>query len=267
MRTKSPTVATGLTQSVSRALSILTCFTDETPELRMTDISQRLDLTPSLVSRLLGTLEHDGFVEQDPATGMYRLGRAILTLAGVTLNHNHLRNAALSEMQSASQRVNLGVNLSVLDDDKIIYLAHIETPDNPRPYTLIGKRNPLHATAMGKTLLAHLPEPQRIKLVDRLKLIPYTVKTITTKPALLEQLELIRQQGYAIENEELALGRLCIAGPVRDKSARVVGSISFSGPLSQTRWDARRPELVETIIELCDRVSMRLGYITAAGMM
>ncbi|NOG52436.1 MAG: helix-turn-helix domain-containing protein [Chloroflexi bacterium] len=108
-------MATGLTQSVSRALSILTCFTDETPELRMTDISQRLDLTPSLVSRLLGTLEHDGFVEQDSATGMYRLGRAILTLSGVTLNHNRAaqrgpqRNAVcLTAGQSRRQPIGAG---------------------------------------------------------------------------------------------------------------------------------------------------------------
>lgn len=262
MRAKDPTVNSGLTQSVGRALNILTCFSDESPELRMTDISQQLDLTPSLVSRLLGTLEHYGFVEQDSSTGMYRLGRAILTMAGVTLNHNQLRMEALGEMHAASQRVNLGVNLSVLDGDTIFYLAHIETPDVPRNYTLIGRRNPLHATAMGKILLAYLPDGPREHLINKMRLTPYTVKTITTKPALIEHLAQIRAQGWAAEMEELALGRLCIAGAVRDKSGRVVGAISFSGPLSQTRWDKRKPELIEQIIEVCDRVSMRLGYIT-----
>jgi DNA-binding IclR family transcriptional regulator len=267
MRTKDSTMSAGLTQSVVRALSILTCFTDETPELRMTDISQRLELTPSLVSRLLGTLEHDGFVEQDPSTGMYRLGRSILTLAGVTLNHNQLRMEALGEMHVASRRINLGVNLSMLDGDTILYLAHLETPDNPRPYTLIGRRNPLHATAMGKLLLAYLPDDVRLKTVNRIRLTPYTVKTLKTRDTLLLQLDEIREQGWAVENEELALGRLCIAGGVRDKTGRVIGSISFSGPLSQIKWEKRKPELIEQIIELCDRVSMRMGYITAAGMM
>lgn len=266
MKTKDPNVNSGLTQSVSRALSILTCFNDETPELRMTDISQQLDLTPSLVSRLLGTLEHDGFVEQDPATGMYRLGRAIITLAGVTLNHNQLRMEALGEMQAASGRTGLGVNLSVLDGDTIFYLAHIETPDMPRMYTLIGRRNPLHATAMGKLLLAYLPDGPRQETVDRLKLYPYTVKTLTSKEALAEQLDAIRARGWAAEMEELALGRLCIAGAVRDKSSRIIGSISLSGPLSLVKWDKRKDELIEQVIEVCDRVSMRLGYITASGM-
>jgi len=262
MRAKEPAVNSGLTQSVGRALTILTCFTDESPELRMTDISQRLDLTPSLVSRLLGTLEHYGFVEQDASTGLYRLGRAIITMAGVTLNHNRLRMEALGEMQAASQRVNLGVNLSVLDGDTIFYLAHIETPDVPRSYTLIGRRNPLHATAMGKILLAYLPDSPREHLINKMRLTPYTVKTINTKTTLVDHLAEVRAQGWAIENEELALGRLCIAGAVRDKSGRVVGAISFSGPLSQMKWEKRKPELIEGIIEVCDRVSIRLGYIT-----
>lgn len=256
----------GLTQSVTRALSILNCFTDETPELRMTDISQRLNLTTSLVSRLLATLEHDGFVQQDPNTGLYSLGRAVLTLAGVALNTNTLRMEALSEMQTASNEINLGVNLSVLDNDTIFYLAHIETPEVPRPYTLIGRRNPLHATGMGKVLLAHLPDDERYDLLDRLVLKPYSVHTCTSRDHLTNELRQIRERGWALEMEELALGRACIAGPIRDSSGVVVGALSFSGPLSQFRWEKHRDTLTQKIIEVCDRISMRLGYITAPGM-
>jgi len=256
----------GLTQSVMRAFSILNCFTDETPKLRMTDISQRLDLTTSLVSRLLATLEHDGFVQQDPNTGLYSLGRAVLTLAGVALNNNTLRIEALSEMQNASNEIGLGVNLSVLDGDTMFYLAHIETPEVPRPYTLIGRRNPLHATGMGKVLLAFLPPEEQSALLDRLELQSYSVHTCTDKKELVEELKEIRACGWALEMEELALGRACIAGPIRDSSGVVVGALSLSGPLSQFRWNERQDELIQKIIEVCDRISMRLGYITAPGM-
>ena len=266
MKNKKANNPANLTQSVTRALSILNSFTDETPELRMTDISQRLDLTTSLVSRLLTTLEHDGFVSQDPNTGMYRLGRAVLTLAGVALNHNQLRMEALSEMQSVSLEIGLGVNLSVLDYDTIFYLAHIETPEVPRPYTLIGRRNPLHATGMGKVLLANLPLNEQEELLDELELTPYSAHTCADKDELYEELQIIRERGWALEMEELALGRACVASPIRDSSGRVVSALSFSGPLSQFKWKERQEELIEKIIEVCDRISMRLGYITAPGM-
>lgn len=266
MKSKNSNGTGGLTQSVMRALSILSCFNDQTPELRMTDISQRLDLTTSLVSRILATLEHDGFVEQDPASGMYRLGRAVLTLAGVALNHNKMRMEALSEMQDASLEVNLGVNLSVLDDDAMFYLAHIETPETPRPYTLIGRRNPLHATGMGKVLLAYLPDNEQKALLKRLDLVPYSVHTHTDVNTLYEDLQQIRERGWGLEMEELALGRACVAGPIRDSSGTVVGALSFSGPLSQIKWEQRKDALTQKIIEVCDRISMRLGYISAPGM-
>jgi DNA-binding IclR family transcriptional regulator len=152
---------TGLTQSVTRALNILNCFADETPELRVSDISARLNLTPSLVSRLLITLEHEGYVERDREAGFYRLGRAIITLAGVALNHNQLRVEGLAEMQALAADLGVGVNLSVLDEDAIYYLAHVDGRQAPRAYTLVGRRNPLHATAMGKVLLAHMPPDKR----------------------------------------------------------------------------------------------------------
>jgi len=266
MKEKTSNNSSGLTQSVMRALIILNSFSDQTPELRMTDISQRLDLTTSLVSRLLATLEHDGFVEQDQATGMYRLGRAVLTLAGVALNHNRLRMEALSEMQEASQEVGLGVNLSVLDGDAMFYLAHVETPEVPRPYTLIGRRNPLHATGMGKVLLAFLPADQQKAMLQRIELTPYSTHTCTDVDELMDELQLIRERGWAQEIEELALGRACVAGPIRDSSGVVVGALSFSGPLSQINWGKRQEELTRKIVEVCDRISMRLGYVTAPGM-
>ncbi|MBK8023117.1 MAG: IclR family transcriptional regulator [Chloroflexi bacterium] len=266
MKTKTVDTPAGLTQSVSRALSILRCFSDETPQLRVTDISQMLDLTPSLVSRLLATLEHDGFVMRDSTTGMYGLGYAILTLSSVALNHNRLRMEALSEIQSASRDVGLGVNLAVLDHDAIFYLAHVEVPEAPRAYTLIGRRNPLHATAMGKILLAFLPDQARQALLDQLTLTPYTVCTCTGPGCSAEEMDQIRRQGWSLEMEELALGRACVAGPIRDQTGRIISALSFSGPLSQIRWESRRDELTHKIIELCDRISMRLGYVTAPGM-
>lgn len=253
----------GLTQSVSRALAILSCFTDETPSLRVTDVSTRLGLTPSLVSRLLSTLEHEGFVERTDDTGFYRLGRAVITLAGVALNYSRLRVEALAEMHKVANKHGLGVNLAVLDDNSIFYLAHVDGPDAPRAYTLIGRHNPLHATGIGKVLLAFLSEPQRRAYLEKLPLHAYTTNTLTDPQPFEAELAKVRLRGWALELEELALGRACIAGPIRDGRGVVVAALSISGPLSVFRWDERQEELIATIVETTDRVSVRLGYITA----
>lgn len=253
----------GLTQSVSRAMSILQCFTDNQPEQRVSDISQTLGLTPSLVSRLLATLEHEGLVEKDEDTGFFRLGKSILTLAGVALNHNRLRVEALEEMQELVRTLKLGVNLAILDGDTIFYLAHIDGPEAPRAYTLIGRRNPLHATGMGKVLLAHLFPEERKAYLARLSYYAYTQHTVSSAAQLERELAQVCKQGYATEIEELALGRACVAGPIRDRQGRVVAALSISGPLRSLRWQERKDMLTTTIIEVTDRISMRLGYITA----
>jgi DNA-binding IclR family transcriptional regulator len=256
-------VPSGLTQSVSRALRILRCFSDATPQLRVSDISEHLDLTPSLVSRVLSTMEHEGFVERDVETGFYRIGPELITLAGVSLNHNRLRVEAVEEMHQLSNRLRLGVNLSVLYQDAIFYLAHIDGPDAPRAYTLIGRHNPLHATGMGKVLLAFLPEEERATELARLDYHQFTRHTITDRSELERELGEVSRNGWAAELEELALGRGCVAGPIRDRTGEVVAALSISGPLSALRWEERRAELVRAAIETTDLISRRLGYITA----
>jgi len=252
-----------LTQSVTRALHILQCFTSETPTQRVADISARLGLTPSLVSRLLGTLEHEGLVERDDETGFYQLGKTIITLAGVALNHDRLRIEALEEMQRLASTLGLGVNLSILRDTAIFYLAHVDGPQAPRAYTLIGHSNPLHATGMGKVLLAFLPDVERDKIISDLTLHAYTAQTITDRDGLRGELDAVRAQGWACEIEELAMSRACIAAPIRDQRGQVVAAMSISGPIRVLNWNERRDLLIDTILEVVDRISIRLGYITA----
>jgi DNA-binding IclR family transcriptional regulator len=229
----------------------------------VSDIGEELGLTNSLVSRLLATLEHEGFVERDVDTGQYQLGPTVLSLAGVSLNHNRIRAAATREMQVVAGRLGLGVNLSVLHHDSIFYLGHVDSPDAPRPYTLLGRKNPLNATGMGKVLLANLPSAERARLLDALPLVAYTEQTITDRTLLTKELEAVRRRGWALERDELALGRACIAGPIRDASGSTVAAMSFSGANSAFRWDERRDELTSAIIEVTDSISTNLGYVTA----
>lgn len=250
------------TQSVTRALAILSCFSDEQPELRVIDFAKKLNLTQSNVSRLLSTMVSLGYVEKDEFSGMYRLGHQIITLGGIALNHSEIRKQALPELYDLERKLGLGANLAILKDTHMFYLAHVDSHKSPRMYTLIGRRNPIYNTGIGKVLLAHLDPEEANALLDRIELVPCTDKTITDKETLLCELENVRRKGYAVELEELALGRACIAAPVRGRNGKVIAGISLSGPLSDIRLPEREKELSGILIEAADRISVKMGYIT-----
>lgn len=250
------------TQSVTRALAILSCFSDEEPLLRSIDIAQKLNLTQSNVSRLLSTMVSLGYVEKDVLSGCYRLGPEIISLAGIALNNYEIRKQALPELYKLEQKLNLGANLAILKSYNMFYLAHVDSRKAPRMYTLIGHKNPLHATGIGKVLLAYESEEFLDKVIKIEGLTSYTKRTVTNKNDLVEQLENIRKNGYAIENEELALGRACIAAPVRGRGGKVVGGISISGALSDINLEQRELELARLLIEVTDLISMKMGHIS-----
>ena len=253
----------GATQAVDRALAALTCFSDAEPRLRVSDIARRLGLTQSTVSRLLATMEAQGFLERDPRGGTYQLGPTLITLAGIALNQSEIRRQAVAELSEIAARLGLAANLAVLRDDAIFYLATVEGPRAPKAFTMLGKRNPLHCTGMGKALLAHLPEAEREAVLARLAYTRFTPFTIGSAEELRSALEAVCRRGYAMECEELAFGRGCVAAPIRDAGGSVVAAMSISGPLSALDLEHRVTELAGEVIEAADRVSHKLGYLTA----
>lgn len=252
-----------LTQSVTRALAILSCFSDEQPELRVIDFAKKLDLTQSNVSRLLTTMVSIGYVEKDEFSGFYRLGYQIITLGGIALNNSEIRTHTLPDLYDLERKLGLGANLAVLKSQHMFYLAHVDSHKSPRMYTLLGRSNPIYNTGIGKVLLAHLNAADAQDLLEQVDLVAYTDRTITNRDILMRELEIIRNRGYAIEMEELALGRACIAAPLRGRSGKVIAGISLSGPLSEIRLPDREQELSSVLIEVADRISVKLGYITA----
>jgi len=255
-------VVTTPTQSVERALSILTCFTDEHPQLRVSDIAEQVELPQSTVSRLLRTMESLGFVERDAATGLYRPGLSLVTLAGIVLNQIPLRSEGFVELSAVAAETGLACNLAILRDDALFYLATAEGPRAPKLFTMMGKRGPLHCTGMGKVLLAHLPEQEREAVLGRIGYPQYTPHTAGSADDLRPVLDEVIRRGYAMEREELAFGRACVASPVRDARGRVIAAVSISGQLRELDLDRREPELAARVIEMADRISRRLGWVS-----
>jgi len=229
----------GTNQSVEKAASVLGAFLDGRA-LRVSDVAKHAGLGQSTASRLLATLESLQFVERDAVSTLYRLGPALLTLAGVAINQHPVHREA---RQGSS----------------LFYLCNFEGRLAPKSFTLMGQRNPLHATGIGKCLLLALDPAQRRELIPDLH--GYTPRTICDHDDLDAALAEVAHRGYATEVEELALGRSCVAAPILDQSGRIVAALSISGPLSALGLADGDPELASTVIEVADSISVGLGYL------
>jgi len=273
--------------NADKSLAILELFNDEQPWLRVGDVSRLMSVSDSTASRLLARLEARGFVERYPETGFYALGPRILTLAGVAMNHSDVRRAALEEMYRLVHALGLGANLAVLRESGVFYLGNLDGRHAPRYYTLLGRRYPLHATALGKILLAWR-EPAEISALVSVPagarpgstppsmapsaptteltgtaLQRYSPSTIGDVGALLRQLELVRSRGYATEVEELAHGRACVAAPIRGRNGSVIAGLSVSGPVGIMNLEEREGDLAEAAVDAAMRISERLGFVMA----
>ncbi|MDF2561871.1 MAG: transcriptional regulator, IclR family [Microbacterium sp.] len=248
------------TQSIDRALSLLSAFSPERPRQRVADLVAATGLGQSTVSRMVSAMTALGFLRHHPQTGMYSLGAEVVNLAGIMLNDHPVHSAARQVAQSLAARLGTGVNVAERADAHLSYLCNFEGADAPRNSTLIGRGGPLHATAMGKALLIGKSQAEITAILGS-EFDRYTVHTITDVDALADEVALVAERGYATENEELALRRACIAAPIRDRSGEVVAAVSISGPLSVLRMNEREEELAMILIEQADLISTALGYV------
>ncbi|MEH1015429.1 IclR family transcriptional regulator [Micromonospora sp. CPCC 206060] len=246
-------------QSVLRAAAVLDAFTHGRPELRVTDVAKATGLGLSTTSRLLATLESLEFVERDPMSNLYRLGAKTITLGGIAVNQMPVHRATRQIVQNLAREHGLGANVAIRRGDRVFYVANFEGPLSPRSFTLVGQSNPLHATGLGKSLLTGLDPAARRSLLPG-PLPAFTHRTITDPTALDAELDRIAARGYATELEELALGRACVAAPIRGGSGEVVAALSISGPLSAIDLTHREAQLASAAIEAADAVSVSLGH-------
>lgn len=250
----------GNNQSVERAAAILDAFRAGRAELRVSDVAKHAGLGVSTTSRLLATLETLEFVERDPVSSLYRLGPALVTFAGIAINQNPVHREARQVAQNLAHELGLGANVAIRRGDALFYLCNFEGKLAPKSYMLTGSRNPLHATGLGKCLLLDLDADERRTLLGP-ELPRFTQHTLSTHDELDATLDEALQRGYATEIEELALGRACIAAPIRDGSGGIVAALSASGPLSAIDLASREAALAVRLIEAADSISVGLGYL------
>lgn len=255
--------STGAVQSVDRALTILELLAAD-GELGVTQIAGLLGVHKSTASRLLATLEAHGLAEQLPDRGRYQLGVGLLRLAGST----RVRLDIVRESRPISRRLAAEtgetVNLVILSGTETLYLDQVEGPSALQIYHWVGRRNPLHATANGRVLLAHASPAEQDALIaaisdQRHRLPALTPRTLTSPDELRAALTEVRRRGYDLAIDELEIGLTAAAAPVRGADGTVIGSLSVSGPgfrLTADRIDAT----VRAVITAADEVSRRMGW-------
>ncbi len=250
----------GNIQSIERAAAILRLLSGRTRRLGVVDLAGELGLSKGTVHGLLRTLQHVGFVEQDPETGKYQLGAALLHMGSSYLDGNELRTRALNWSDSLASRTQEAVRIGTLHEGKVLIVHHVFRPDDSLQTLDVGSLLPAHATALGKMLLAHHPYALA-ELVGN-GLASYTDATICDLERLERELARSRERGWAADVGELHPGQVSLAAPIMDRSGVAVGAMGIFGP-PERLLVARQPrgELLAYVREAARAVSRELGAI------
>jgi IclR family pca regulon transcriptional regulator len=250
-------------QSLERGLAILAFFTPAQPDLRLADIADGLGLSRSTTHRYAATLVALGYLEQSDSR-RYRLGLRVTDLGMTALNSTGLREHAHPYLEELRELSSYTVNLAVLDGTNILYVDRVCSFRRGESKIDLGlhpgSRLPAYCTAMGKLLLANLPEREQSELIADVKLTKRGPNTITSKRALREQLEDIRATGLAVNDEELAPKLYAIAAPVRNEARAVVAAVNLVAHASMISLSGLVDALAPQLISTADRISARLGY-------
>lgn len=250
--------ATGRLSSVTSALLVLKVFSEEEAEIGISNLAKRLGLAKSTVHRLAVTLAAEGFLEQNPDNGRYRLGLSLFSLGALVRRRMDVSNEARPLLGMLRDKTQEAVHLAILAQTSIIYLYNLESAQAIGIRSYIGARKPAFCTAEGRVLLAYAP-PSAVSAVIAEGLVERTPKTSTDPAVLQRTLEEVQQSGYGVDDEESEVGMRGLAAPIRDISGKVIAAVGLAGPIQRlTKKELR--SLVPDVIGTADAVSARLGY-------
>jgi len=246
------------TQAVMRAIALLKTLSDEQPELGLADLARIVGLNKTTAYRLLTALESERLVARNPATDAYRLGPEMIVLGGRALRANDLAAVSQVELEHLAAQVGESTTLETLVDTDVLILIEVPGSHLVSTNQSVGTRWPAHATSTGKVLLAHLP-PDRLEARLAGPLARLTDRTIVDAALLRQELAAVRQQGYAIADQEIEIGFMAIATGIRDHTGRVVAAISVNGPTARLTAE-RAPEVIRMLKAAADRIASQLGF-------
>jgi IclR family acetate operon transcriptional repressor len=249
----------GSVQSVDRALLLLDLLAEAGGEATLTALSEAAGLHVSTCHRLLATLMRRGYVTQVRSNGVYTIGAQVLHLTQICLRQVDLPRRAQRHLERVNRVTGETVHLAVMQGDSLIVVAKRDALHAVRVDTgSLGKSDAAHATANGKAILAWLTEDAIRRIVAVRKMRRFTPNTITTLPALIEELRLVRRNGFALDKEEFQPGVICIGAPIRDYTGAVIGSISASAPKMRAT-EAQLKLIRQEVVTAARALSLELG--------
>lgn len=244
--------------SVLKVFNILQALAEQ-KAIGVSELSQRLMMSKATTYRFLQTMKTLGYVSQEGEDDKYSLTLKLFELGSHSLEYVDLVALADKEMQYISQQTNEALHLGSLDENAIIYIHKIDSGYNLRMQSRIGRRNPLYSTAIGKVLLAERDESFVREVLADVEFVKHTNRTLENVDQLLGELELVRNQHFAEDNEEQETGLRCIAAPVYDRFGHVIAGLSISLPT--IRFDEKRKAYyVDLLQTACAKISTELGY-------
>jgi IclR family acetate operon transcriptional repressor len=224
----------------------------------MTQIAEQVGIHKSTVHRLLATLESKRFVQRDPETGTYRLGIRLLQMAYLTLEQNDLRRIATPFLHQIGNQTQETIHLAALDETDVVFIHIIEGTQRVKLAASLGQRLPAFATASGKAMFAYMPRETVQRILDR-GMPQYTPHTPRSPQAFFDELDLIREQGFAISEEEYEPDVHAIAAPIFDVENHPIASIAIAGPayrLTRERMIEISTDLLATAREVTREMTM-----------
>ncbi len=248
--------------ALERAFRILEALSEQESGSGISELSKELGLAKSTTFNILTSLTTLGYCYKSGADGKFHLSLKLYSLGSAAAERMDLRRMAASILRDLAERTGETINLGTIQGDEAVYIDCLPSSHPVTVVTWPGQRLPLHSTALGKALLAWRPANVAQTTLAGSDLKAFTRATVTSIPQILRELERVRVDGYALDNEEDAMGMRCIGAPVFDQSGRAVAAISLTAPVQ------RLPEgdfgrVAGEVIESAGQISKRLGYMPA----
>ncbi len=244
-------------KSAERVLEIFELLKDYPDGLTSKEISTELGYAGSSTFGLVKTLRDQGYLWEDE-NKRYMLGARLIQLGAYASSYLDLNKIAGQPLKKMMEKLQETVFMAVLSGEEIVYVAKVDNYRSISTNARLGGKKPLYCTGLGKAFLTFLPDKERDDLIQRIQFAPVTPNTITSKEKLYQQLEIFRNQGYAIDDEEIEVGLWCAAAPVFGSSGRIEAAVSVAGPTA--RMLSNKEEIVQTLLNVTRELSEKMGY-------
>jgi IclR family pca regulon transcriptional regulator len=255
---------TGTSQSLERGLAILSSFNPDRPLIGVSELSRQLDLSRSTTHRYIVTLSKLGYLQQDPDSRRYRLGPRVLDLGFSAINSMDLREVSAPYLRRLSGETEHTVNMAILDGTDVVYIERCRSARPGQPAIdlnlHVGSRLPAYCTAMGKAILAYLPDERLDALLEQIDFAPRGPNTLTDPDSFRRVVVRIRAAGLAVNDEELAYGLRSIAAPIRSHTGEVLAALNLAVHRTAGTMDELLARFGPAVLRTAQEISLSMGH-------